>query len=300
MTTITELNEHFAIPDQLSFKTGPGGLTLIDISNEHSTATIALQGAQVLTWSLHDAVPVIWLSPEAKYVADKSVRGGAPICWPWFGPHATEAGFPGHGYARTSEWKVLKTETLADGATRVLFHLVENSGSRNYWPYTTPLAYEVTIGEHLEMELVTTNDGSSPVIITEALHTYFQVGDIEQVEIVGLEGCEFIDKVNGGSRLTQSGVVHISGEVDRVYLNTQSECIIDDALLKRRIHIKKLGSDSTVVWNPWVEKAAKMGDLGSNGYRHMLCVESANALENAVKIEPGKEHRLYISYGVEK
>jgi glucose-6-phosphate 1-epimerase len=177
---------------------------------------------------------------------------------------------------------------------------LENSSSRNYWPYTTPLAAEITIGEQFEMELVTTNDGSSPVTISEALHTYFNIGDIAKVQVLGLDGCDYIDKVDGGDRKTQSGPVTINNEVDRVYLDTQNECIINDEQLKRRIHIKKSGSDSTVVWNPWIEKADNMGDLGANGYRNMLCVESANAMDNQVKIEPGSEHRLRVHYSVEK
>ena len=294
------LNSRFAIADQVRFVAGPNGLPLVEVANAHGTATIALQGAQLLQWTPRGEQPVVWLSPAAKYVAGKSMRGGVPVCWPWFGPHAAHKDFPAHGIARTSDWEMLSTETVANGGHRLGLRLPISEAAQAYWPHATQLECFITVGPALEMELVTRNLGEQTLDISEALHTYFTVSDVRQVQVHGLDGCDYVDKVAGGQRKQQAGPVTISGETDRVYLGTEAECWIDDPGYGRRIRIKKTGSRSTVVWNPWIEKADAMGDLGPEGYLHMLCVESANALEDTVRLAPAAEHRLTVSYALEK
>lgn len=300
MTTVSALNDRFAIKGQLSFQEGPGGLILAEVRNPHATASISLQGAQVIQWAPLNEHPVIWLSKAAKFVPGKSVRGGVPVCWPWFGPHASETKYPGHGYARTVDWEVTATEALDDARTQLTFRLIENTTSRTQWPYNTPVECRITVGNTLDVELVTKNAEDTTVTITEALHTYFEIGDINKVKIHGLEDTEYLDKVDGGQRKIQHGPITIGSEVDRVYVETRAECVIDDPVLQRKVHINKRGSDSTVVWNPWIEKADKMGDLGEDGYRHMVCVESGNAAENVITIAPGESHHLWVSYRIER
>lgn len=300
MTDVSALNDQFAIEGHLSFQQLAGGIILAEIQNQQAKASISLQGAQVLSWAPVNEAPVIWLSKAANFTPGKSVRGGAPVCWPWFGPHAVEPKYPGHGYARTVAWDVISTETLTDGHHRISLQLKENDQTHALWPHKTPLQCHITVGKTLEIKLATTNNNDSTVTITEALHTYFNIGDIGKIEILGLEDTEFLDKVEGGQRRLQNGPVTIDGEVDRVYLDTRAGCIIDDPVLQRKIHIHKSGSNSTVVWNPGQEKAVKMGDLGEDGYRHMVCVESANAAENTVTIIPGESHQLCVTYAVER
>lgn len=294
------LNTCFGISGQLDFAPGPAGLLVAQVRNTHCTARIALQGAHVMTWAPLDEQPVIWLSPAAKFAPGKSIRGGVPICWPWFGPHATDPKFPGHGFARTVPWEILKTETLTDGATRLTFRLIENDATRAQWPHPSSVSCQITLGKTLDIELITRNTGPAPITIGDALHTYFQVSDIRQVTIRGLENCPYLDKVDDTKHAPQQGPVVISAETDRIYLDSSADCLIDDPVLKRRIRIAKRGSRSTVVWNPWVEKAAKMGDFGDDGYRRMLCVESANCAEDVVTLPPQGEHRLWVRYGVER
>ncbi len=299
MTDLAALNGRFAIPGTLVFREGPGGLLVIEVNNQAATALIALQGAQVMRWAPRGENPVIWLSGAARFAPGKSIRGGAPVCWPWFGAHPTEAGFPAHGYARTLSWEVVRSEVLNAEQTRLLFKLVETAATRAWWPHHTPLECRITVGGTLELELVTRNQDRAPVTISEALHTYFEVGEVSQVQVLGLEDGEYLDKVDGFRRKTQSGPIGISGEVDRVYVNNSNACVISDPVLQRRILIDKRGSESTVVWNPWIDKAVQLGDMGDEGYRHMLCVESGNAADNVVDIAPGDEHRLWVSYRVE-
>jgi glucose-6-phosphate 1-epimerase len=178
------------------------------------------------------------------------------------------------------------------------FRWVPDLTHNDYWPLNTPLEVRYTLGDACEIELITRNDSPTTVTVTEALHTYFGVGDVREVTIRGLEEYDYLDKVNGNRRQHQSGPITISGETDRVYLSTQSDCFIDDPLLNRIIRIEKRGSLSTIVWNPWDEKARRLGDLGETDFLRMVCVESGNVAENRITLKPGEEHRLWVRYSV--
>lgn len=297
---ITALNRRFAIAGQLEFELDAGGLVIVRISNTHAQAAIALQGAHVMTFQPKGAQPVIWLSPAAKLAPGKSIRGGVPVCWPWFGAHATDSSFPAHGFARAVPWQMAESEALPDGSTRITFELPQGSIPPAQWPHACRVRNIVTVGRSLTVELVTGNTGGAAFEIGEALHTYFAISDVDKVRISGLDGCAYLDKVGDWQCKTQQGDVTITSEVDRLYVNTETDCLIEDRSLQRRIRIAKSGSRSTVVWNPWIEKAAKMGDFGSDtGYRGMLCVESANAAENVVSVAPGAIHTLRVEYSIE-
>ncbi len=299
MADISALNARYGIPGQLGVQAGAGQLAVVKVANVRATATIALQGAQVVHWSPVGQHPVIWLSGAARFASGKSIRGGIPLCWPWFGPHPTEPAFPAHGFARTSPWEILETQALADGATRIALRLTHTDATRALWPHAAELECHVTVAAALEIDLVTRNTGSESITIGEALHTYFEVSDVRRVRIEGLEECHYLDKVDGGRRRQQAGPVTFVAETDRIYLDTVADCLIDDPGLARRIRIRKRGSRSTVVWNPWIEKAARMGDLGEDGYLHMVCVETANAADDVVTIPPGAEHHLAVRYELE-
>ena len=296
---LNELNTRFGIAGQVTFKKGAGGLSRVDVGNSFGSAQILLQGAHLLTWAPRRQRPVIWLSRAAKFAAGKSVRGGVPVCWPWFGPHASGSSFPAHGFARTVLWDVTHVSALPNGATVLVFQLSPTDVTRAQWPHDTSLELRVTVGAVLVMDLVTRNNSSTPVTIGDALHTYFEISDVRDIRVHGLGGCAYLDKVDGGKRKAQVGPVKFDGETDRIYLESVADCLIDDPRWNRRIRISKSGSRSTVVWNPWIEKANKMGDLGANGYLDMVCVESTNAADDVVTIAPGASHTLRVRYGVE-
>jgi glucose-6-phosphate 1-epimerase len=301
MTTAQQLNTRFGINGHLSFREDASGLIVAEIGNRHAHASLCLQGAHLMEWKPgSQSVPVIWLSRDARLAAGKSIRGGVPVCWPWFGAHPSEAGFPGHGYARTVPWQVIESGTEPDGATRLTLRLVQSDKTRAQWPHDSALDLTVVVGERLRMELATENTGTEDFAIGEALHTYFRISDIAAVRVTGLDGCDYWDKVGGSVLRKQAGAIGFSGETDRVYINTAAECMIEDDRLGRRIRIAKSGSRSTVVWTPWTEKAAKMGDLGQpDGWREMLCVESANAFDNVVNVAAGTRHTLVVEYSAE-
>ncbi len=297
--SVAALNSRFAVAGQLDFAEGPGGLTVARIANAQGEAMVSLSGGHVMTWQPLGHKPVLWLSGYAKFAPGKSIRGGVPVCWPWFGPHHQEAGFPGHGFARTVPWAVEAAQTLPDGATRLTLALQQSEATHSQWPHASSLRSVISVGRELRIELITANQSEITFQIGEALHTYFAVGDVRRAPIHGLEGCAYLDKVEGGRRRIQEGAVVIGSEVDRVYLDTIADCAIDDAGLQRRIRIRKEGSRSTVVWNPWAAKAEKMGDFGPEGHLGMVCVESGNAADNVVSVAPGAQHTLAVTYSVE-
>ncbi len=299
MSTSANLNQRFAIEGAVSFHEQPSGFVVVKVNNIHANATIAMQGAHLMTFQPKGEEALIWMSPEAKQAPGKSIRGGVPVCWPWFGPHEQDPKLPAHGFARTVAWRLNQVHVLPDGSTRLEFELIQNATTRAQWPHPCSVRNIITVGKTLQHELITGNHGNEPIVIGEALHTYFQVGDVRKVTVNGLQGCDYLDKTKGFQRLTQLGPLNFCGEVDRIYLDAPASTEIRDPAMKRRIVIRTQGSHSTVVWNPWTEKAAQMGDLGPEGHLHMLCVETANAAEDTVTIAPGAQHRLVAQYAVE-
>lgn len=299
---VEQLNKEFLLESgggTLRFNAGKGDIPVAEIQNEQATASISLQGAHVLSWVPAGGGEVIWVSEDAIFALARSLRGGIPVCWPWFGLHESNTDFPAHGFARTVLWQVADTQQLATGETQITFKLepgLLDDTFQKMWPLATLAEYRVTIGRVLTLELITHNYSDQPVKIGQALHTYFIVDDVSKTTVVGLEGKDYLDKTDGFKRKTQSGPITISAEVDRVYLQTPDDVAIDDG--KRRINIKKQGSRSTVVWNPWKVAAEKMGDLGKDGYLKMLCVESANAAEDVVCIGAGESHTLRVVYEI--
>jgi glucose-6-phosphate 1-epimerase len=299
MVDVVKLNDEHGIPDRIVFLAGAGGLTFVELVNEHGKAIVSLQGGHLINWSPRGEKAVIWLSRNAKFTPGKSIRGGVPVCWPWFGPHSKEKTFPAHGFARTTPWQVVASEAIGNAKTCLTLRLEQHGAERRYWPYSSELVVQFTLGAALEIELITRNTGNTPITIGEALHTYFEISDVREITIHGLDGCDYLDKVDGMKRKRQIGPIGCNGETDRIYLDTTSDCIIDDPGFNRRVHISKQGSRSTVIWNPWQDKAARMDDLGKDGYMNMICVESANVADNLVSIAAGDEHRLGIIYRVE-
>lgn len=292
------LSERFGIPGEIHFSTLEG-LDVVEISSPLGSGRLLLQGALLLDWTPRGQPPIIWVSPKAKFIPGKAPRGGAPVCWPWFGPHESEPGFPAHGFARAARWDMIAASQKTDESVLFVFQLNQNGSSEAYWPHETPLEIRYTLGTTIEIELLTRNAGSQPVRLTEALHTYFAVSDIREISITGLEDTPYIDKVAQGAPKIQCDAVRFFGETDRVYTGTTETCVIHDTGYQRRIRIEKQGSGSTIVWNPWVEKAASLGDYAEDGYLRMVCVESGNALNDSILLEPGAEHRLRVRYSQE-
>jgi len=271
------------------------GLHEIYCSSPLASYRVLTQGAQLLTWHPAGEPQVVWTSPHARFLHGKPPRGGTPICWPWFGPHGNPD-YPAHGLVRAIDWELEAYSREADGTDVLQFSTTTCADSSPLWPYKARLDITYRLGRTLDLRLETTNLDESPITITEAIHTYFGVGDVRKVEIQGLSGSTYLDRLDADTRKVQSGAVTIASETDRVYLATAPECSINDPVLNRSIQISSEGGNSKVVWNPWSEKAAKLGDLGESDYLQMVCVESGNIADDAVVIAPREHHVLQIRY----
>ena len=298
--TINQLNTTHAIPGQLEFIKGKGGFPLARIDNGKARALVSVYAGQVLSFQpANQAHDLLFLSDAAYYQAGKAIKGGIPLCWPWFGPDPEDRGRSAHGFVRNRPWTVRATETLADGDTRITQGLEDSAETRDIWPAAFDLSLEVTVGKGLRVELLTCNTGDQPFTLTQALHCYFSVGDIGQVQVLGLEDTDYLDKAGDGSRNTQTGAVQFDQEVDRIYLDVPPRLLIDDAAFGRRINITSIGSHTAVVWNPWADISANMGDLRDDDFQRFVCVETANAATHSIEVKPGTEFRLGADYRVE-
>ena len=242
----------------------------------------------------------MFLSEHAYYQEGKAIKGGVPICWPWFGPDPEGKGRPAHGFVRNRPWRLFATETTPEGDTKVVLQMLADDETQSLWPHAFDLLLEITVGSELTLALITRNTGGNSFSVTQALHTYFKVGDISKVEVLGLENVRYLDKVDNGEEKIQAGAVGISGEVDRVYSGVTSDLSIVDEALGRRILIRSISSSTAVVWNPWVAIAKQMADLADDDYQRFICVETANAAEEIVEIPSGGEGRLIARYSIER
>lgn len=296
---VDDLNHEFSLGRYLSFREGPNGFVYTHINNDSGSAEIFLHGAQVTSFIPVGQEPVIFLSDASRYEPGKAIRGGIPISWPWFADHPSDTTKPAHGFARTSQWEVRDTKYISTDETEITLTLNESEGTRELWDYSFYLELTVTVGAKLDSVLRMSNCGDEGFTITSAFHSYYKVGNINNININGLEDTYYIDKVDSYKTKQQNSPVTITGETDRIYLDTENECIIEDPDLKRRVKINKSGSRSTVIWNPWSEKAHNMGDLSDDDYNKFVCVETANAGPDTVTIAPGEQHLLTQSIAVE-
>jgi glucose-6-phosphate 1-epimerase len=295
-----ELANRFDIPGAIQFVPGPEGLVRAVVSTPAAEAGLHLQGAHVAHWTPRGKQPVLFLSPKSLFAPGKAIRGGVPIIFPWFGARSDGKPGPAHGFARTSEWTMERTRQLDDGRIEITLTLSGNEATRALFDAAFRLRFRVTIGAELEMELETWNDGHTPFTFEEALHSYLAVGDVREASVFGLENTVFIDKTDGFKRKTHGAEpMRIAKETDQVHLNTQAACSVVDPVWNRRIVIEKTGSGNTVIWNPWIEKTQGMSDMPPGGWTQMLCVETANAADNAVLLAPGATHKMAATVRVE-
>jgi len=297
---LSGLNERFSIPGVLAFRKSPGGLVYAAVQNDYAAANVFLHGAQVTSYIPEGQEPVLFLSELSRYEGGRAIRGGIPLSWPWFADHPSDSSKPAHGFARTTELTVKKTGLLAGGGEGITLGLTDNEATRGLWDYSFSLELDISIGSALDLALTMRNTDDERFSITSAFHSYYHVSSIGDISIMGLEDSDYIDKVDGFKVKTQDEPVRISEETDRIYLHTEKGCILSDPGYGRKIRIRKSGSGSTVVWNPWRDKARSMADLGDDDYRGFVCVEVANAGEDIIRIPPGGEHRLGLTVMVEE
>lgn len=300
MNLVEQLNHQFAIKNHVEFTQGKGNLPLISVSTPQATARISLHGGQVLSYQpVNAGHDLLFVSNNAFFQAGKAIKGGAPICWPWFAAHPDNDSLPFHGLVRNQPWQLESTEYRDNGDVQIILMFKDTEQTLQSWPYSFELKEVITIGENLAIELITTNTSTQTFPITQAIHTYFSVGDITQVQVTGLENKTYLDKVEQFTENTQAGPIHFNQEVDRIYQHIDKPVLIEDKAWRRRIHISHTGSTTCVVWNPWIDISRRSQDLQDDDYQHFVCVETANAAGDVIMILPGNSHTLSARYKIE-
>ena len=274
--------------DGVVWANGPGGLPFLHVETDQCRARLTSYGAQLCEWMPAGGSPVLYVSPHAVFATGTPIRGGVPISFPWFASHPTDPSKPAHGFARTRTWQVIEVTRETTGDVRVVLRLEADDHTRALWASTFAVTLTVSLGATLAMTTEVENVGREAIAYELALHAYLAVGDVEKVSIRGLEGTSYVDKVDGGKNKVALGEpLRIVGETDRVFLDTTATCVVDDPVLARRLRIGKRGSHATVLWNPGRDRARTMRDIGEDGWRGFVCVETANVGPHAVRLAPG-------------
>lgn len=258
------------------------GLSVVRVIHPKATAAVSLFGAHVLSFEPAGKKDTIWMSEKADFSGNKALRGGIPVCWPWFG----KAAEPSHGFARNAIWTLNEHRENENGVILSLT-LEDSAETRNIWPHAFHAEVQIEVGETLQVRLITTNTDDKAMQIGGALHTYLNIGDINQTKVTNL-GNEFIA---AGVRQPSPGVATFAEEVDRIYLHADDTVVVEDAASQRRLNVTNTGHNAVVVWNPWEALAASMADMADDGYQTMVCVESA-VYDRSVTLQPGEKHTL--------
>ena len=287
------------IADHLRLENGSGGLPRLHLQSGDASAQIYLHGAHVTRFSLPVAGSsgaldeLLFLSSSSHFTAGKAIRGGVPVIFPWFGPREGKPGGAMHGFARTQTWQLESSRLDPSECVEVVLRLESSEATRAIWPHRFVLRHIIRLSSTLTMSLQVENSGDEQFTFEEALHTYLAVSDVGNVTIEGLEGCDFLDKTDGGARKRgPDGPLRFSGETDRVYLDTVARCVVNDPPARRRLIVDKSSSATTVAWNPWSAKAAALADIGKEEWRRFVCIETANASDNRLTLAPGETHTM--------
>lgn len=293
-----ELNSRSGIQGKAEVVDGNGGLPKVVVTTPSSTAEIYLQGAQVTSWRPTDGEEVIFLSERSYWQNGRAIRGGIPVCFPWFRNKSGDPKAPAHGFVRTREWNLERISNGADGNVIIVCSTESDAMTRRWWPHDFCLSLRIVVGKTLELELTVTNTGGTPFRFEEALHTYFRISDIHRVRVSGLDGLTYLDNTDGNREKTQSGDLTFTGPIDNAYLRSSGPIQISDSGTRRVLITGKENSATTVVWNPWQQGAIDLADLGEDQWQRMVCVEASNILAAGVNLEPGDEHTMRATLSV--
>ncbi len=292
--TIEALNKQFGIPNVLTFNEEKGGLSMININSTHASAAISLYGAQILSYVPNGQKDILWMSEQSLFETGKAIRGGIPLCFPWFGPHPSDKARPQHGFARLQEWNVISIEESADEIVIVTLSLHESPFSLEMWPCPFKAIATFQIGKKLEIKFTVTNTGDELFEYSDALHTYFNISDISAINIEGLQNASYYEGLGMDLKTQQPHLLSFDAETNRRYVHHNNDCIIIDPGYNRKIYAGKTGSNVTVIWNPAEATAKTMTDIHPGGFKTYVCAEPANAYPgiDMIHLAPGESHTI--------
>lgn len=292
---IMEAMKHIEIPGIVQVAPGPGDLSQITISNEYATASIFPYGAHVSSFVPKGGKDLFWMSTKSPFSVGKAIRGGVPLCWPWFSAHKQDKTLPSHGFARIHTWHAASAAQLADGRTRLVFTLDSTPETRTIWPHDFHAEYTVTVGSSLDLSLSTTNTGTEPFLFEEVLHSYFAVGDVRKTALHGFDQGYYLDRGTGDTPALLQGVYKPQAETTYLFEKPNQQARLSDPSMKRSLVMEHRGAGSCAVWNPFDTGAAKMPEVAEQ-WPEFLCVEHGNFLARGISLLPGYSHRLDVSY----
>lgn len=287
----TALSKQFGLDNRLQFSEGFSGLAKAELCYREARLELYLQGAHVTRYQPAANHEVLWMSDTAVYAPGKVLRGGIPLCWPWFGPHPKNSDRPQHGYARRSRFSVLSTSADAE-STSMILALDPAAAPYPEWQDRAQLEVEFRLSDSLWMEMRTFNVSDSALTLSNAWHTYFSISGRDRVTLPGVTGLTYLDKPQRYKQLQQTDAIAIRGEIDRVYLVPPPEIELLDSARQTKTSISTWGNQNLVVWNPGEANAKTMADFDDRGFEQMLCIEPANALDQSIQLKPGECHRL--------
>jgi len=282
---IAESNRRFEIPGIAQVVEGNGGLPKVVSSSHEAIGEMYLHGGHVTSWMPAGGEEVLFLSSQSRWEDGRAIRGGVPVCFPWFGGKADDATAPAHGLVRTKAWQ-LESIAQVGGAVTVSMFTESDEATKRWWPAEFRLVHRATFGRELSLELEVTNTGRTSLRFEEALHAYHRVGNIETTRVRGLGTVHYLDKTDSNRKKMQHGKVVIVSETDRVYLNTGDAIELEDPVLHRRTRVMKENSRTTVVWSPWAQKAHALSDFADDEWTQMICIETSNVSDFAVNLAP--------------
>ena len=292
MYDINTLNQKFGAAGRIAFRVADNGMPMLVLVNGYGSCEISLYGGQVTGYRPMGHVPVLFKSRESAQEEGKQIRGGIPLCWPWFGaPPSPE--LPRHGFARLVYWDILSTQ-YDSKTTEAVISLVDNEKTRALWPHSFELTQKITLSDNLTIDVTTLNNGPEPFAISQSIHPYFKVRDITNISVQGLEDCQFSDLFTKESRI-QEGPLTIDKESYYIYSNEKSACALKDEGLGRNIAVTYSGMNKLIVWNPWTEKSKQIEDFGDDEYKGMITIAPATLPEENSVLQPGEKVSTKIS-----
>lgn len=276
-------------------------LIAIAVENKCARATVFLQGAQIAEYQRKGEQPLLWLSEENRYQQGTALRGGIPVCWPWFGdpkrnPDCLQsqlsADAPAHGFVRNRLWNLEQVDCSEPSVTRIVMSLDVHADA--HWQHPARLELTFCIGAELSLSLKTINTGATPFWFTSAFHSYLALSEIDSAYVTGLQQKSYLDTLDGWKEKQDEDPVEINQEQDRIYPNVLQPVLLHDKGWQRQITLTGENAPDLVLWNPWIDKARRLSDFSADDYRSMLCLESARVLENACQVLPGESYSFAI------
>jgi glucose-6-phosphate 1-epimerase len=301
--TLQQLAQQYHNISQVSFTQNKNNIIFLHIHNQYAKATISLYGAQVLSYIPHGQQDALWMSSNTAIEPGKAIRGGIPLCFPWFGPHASDNTKAQHGFARLNDWQVKAINQLPNQQTSIQLTLQHNYATMAIWPYQFTAQISINVGTSITVSLKVTNKSIKAYTYSNALHSYFLISNIQKISVAGLAQTAYY---NGFEKIkhiqAQQLLQFTQQEENRRYIHHTNTCTIIDSLLNRKITIQKSGSKVTVVWNPGTTNAATIKDINPNGHINFVCIEPTNAYNEVdlITLLPNQSHTISTTISIQK